>query len=463
MNLSSYVADAEQRLRVQEGFRRADQALPESLRPYCPAFFVRPDRRGDLFVALFPGDYLGSEGRRFVVDMLADAAAATAAGTERPALVVAVFIFTRRAAALLPAALALGRWDGAAGHGVLPWVVDLESGQVTAHPGPPTLDPQLLRGLDPAAPVPAEAPPPAPAVGVRPAFQPRVTQGLLALVVLIFLAVELSGGSTHVLNMIRWGAAHKPSIWTGEYWRLLTAVFLHWGFGHLLLNGWALFILGGLVERLYGHLRFLFVFVFAGLVGSLLSLMMGDAHTISAGASGGIFGLFGALVYFRLASPLGVHFSWQQLLAPIVINLFFGLLVPAIDNWGHFGGLVGGFAAGLIAGVPRERLAGGRLKGLAAVVVLALLLTGYFQVGAGRWWPAYRQGAAALQTSEPQQALAHMQRAVELGPGQPAAYYGLALSYRELGRRAEAEQALLQALSLDPFFRQAAGELAELQ
>jgi rhomboid protease GluP len=140
---------------------------------------------------------------------------------------------------------------------------------------------------------------------------------------------------------------------SGQYYRLLSCVFLHGDFMHLALNMVALFGLGRLCEATYGKARFLWLVVFSGLCGSVLSLKGGVG--LSVGASGAIFGLLGAGVVFgfryrkELPAPLKAIFG-RGLLPWVLLNIVIGLNVPKIDNLGHMGGLAGGAFLALIMG-----------------------------------------------------------------------------------------------------------------
>ena len=147
------------------------------------------------------------------------------------------------------------------------------------------------------------------------------------------------------------GAMYSPRISDGELWRLVSCLFLHGDGMHLLLNGLALYGLGRLCESVYGPVRFLWLFLVAGICGSTLSWLGGN--TASVGASGSIFGLMGACIVFgyryRLVLPPHIGEMFRKKLLPWVgLNLMIGVLIPFIDNLGHFGGLVGGAVMALV-------------------------------------------------------------------------------------------------------------------
>jgi len=200
--------------------------------------------------------------------------------------------------------------------------------------------------------------------------KPVFTRLLIIVQVAMFLILEWSGGSTDPSVLIHYGAKFNPLIEAGEWWRFLTPMFLHIGLLHLLTNTFALYYLGWTVERLYGSLRFLLIYTTAGFFGTLASFLF--TPSISAGASGAIFGLFGALLYFgTVYRHLFFRTMGMNVISLIVVNLLFGLLVPGIDNAGHIGGLVGGFLAAGAVHLPKRSDGGRQMKALAAAALLA--------------------------------------------------------------------------------------------
>lgn len=181
-----------------------------------------------------------------------------------------------------------------------------------------------------------------------------LTVALLALIGLVFAADALS--PDHLL--LRLGANHAASIDAGQYWRLLTSVFLHLGVLHLVVNGWALFQLGGIFELWLGSARLALVFFTAGIAGSLASLAftLAGSGGISAGASGAIFGILGALIAFLARRRDRLRPAAKSLLVQLLvwagINVYLGFTISVIDNAAHLGGCAAGFLLGLFL---RER------------------------------------------------------------------------------------------------------------
>jgi rhomboid protease GluP len=192
-----------------------------------------------------------------------------------------------------------------------------------------------------------------------PLARPVVTYILLAANASFFVAETLLGGSTALQTLLQLGAQVNLLVAAGQYWRLLTAMFLHIGLAHLGFNMYALYTLGRDLERFYGSLRFSAIYFISGLAGNVLYYVAGP-NIISAGASGAIFGLIGAEVAFLVSNrALFGSFRRQRLLNLaflIVINLAFGLSSSGINNLAHMGGLVSGLILGF-ALTPRHRVA----------------------------------------------------------------------------------------------------------
>ncbi|WP_338470249.1 rhomboid family intramembrane serine protease [Niallia sp. XMNu-256] len=206
--------------------------------------------------------------------------------------------------------------------------------------------------------------------------KPIFTYLFIGIQVLIFLLMEFAGGSTNTSVLIQFGAkVNWLILHDGEWWRLFTPIVIHIGLLHLLMNTMALYYLGIMVEKIYGNLRFLFIYLFAGFTGALASLLF--SSSISAGASGAIFGCFGALLYFGLIYPkLFKRTMGFNIIILIAVNLIFGFSIPGIDNAGHIGGLIGGFLASAIVHFPNTKKF---LYQISAVVLSGFLVTGAIQ------------------------------------------------------------------------------------
>jgi membrane associated rhomboid family serine protease len=182
-------------------------------------------------------------------------------------------------------------------------------------------------------------------------FRPRsVTSVILGINVAVFVLELALGGATGRV-LIRLGATVPLLIVAGQYWRLITSVFLHVGVIHLLLNSYGLFLFGNLVENVFGSARFAAIYLITGFCASAASFAFGGPQRVAAGASGAIFGLLGAWLAYnwrrRELSLAQANVRGAALL--IAINLVLGFSVPGIDNTAHVGGLVAGILAGLAA------------------------------------------------------------------------------------------------------------------
>ena len=187
---------------------------------------------------------------------------------------------------------------------------------------------------------------------------PIVTFALLGAILAVFVAMTAAGGSENPEVLLRFGAMFGPFIANGEYWRLFTAMFLHFGFAHLATNGLGLFIFGRLVEKVFGPARFLTIYILAGLFGSVASYAF-NSIAVGAGASGAIFGVLGALAtYFLVQREMSGKLAQGNLTGILflaAINLLYGFATPGIDNWAHIAGFVSGFGLGIVL-APRYRL-----------------------------------------------------------------------------------------------------------
>lgn len=224
-----------------------------------------------------------------------------------------------------------------------------------------------------------------------------VTKTIIASNLLVFLAMLASGaGFWHSASDIQllWGANFGPATQDGQWWRLATAMFLHFGAMHLLLNMWSLWDAGQFVERMYGRLRFASIYLVSGLGGNLLSLVMHGNSAISGGASGAVFGVYGALLVYLFIERSTINikeFRWLfwGAFAFSVISIAMGFIVTGIDNAAH----VGGFVAGCLTSISLINLPVGRqtyyvshrLFSVSALVIVALILIIYIPAPKYRW------------------------------------------------------------------------------
>lgn len=176
---------------------------------------------------------------------------------------------------------------------------------------------------------------------------PHLTLGLIALNIVSFIFVSVSGGPT-AQNLVRLGAIHPQYILEGgEFYRLFSAIFLHGSIMHLFMNMYILYLLGKKLENLIGAFKYGILYLVSGLFGSLFSLFL--SNTISVGASGAIFGVASGLlfIFYKNRTEVGGMGS-GDLISFIAINTVIGFTIPLIDFWGHTGGLIGGFLCAFI-------------------------------------------------------------------------------------------------------------------
>jgi rhomboid protease GluP len=177
--------------------------------------------------------------------------------------------------------------------------------------------------------------------------KPRWTYVFLAINAIVYVAVTLTGGNQS--SIVSFGANDAALVAQGEFWRLLTANFVHISIVHFLFNMYALYAIGTQVEALFGRSRFITIYLISGVSGAIFSYIL--THGLSIGASTSLFGLFGALVvYFYKNRDLFGQLAQQQLIGlgvTLLINVMLGLTPGSnIDNFGHLGGFVGGLVLG---------------------------------------------------------------------------------------------------------------------
>ena len=205
---------------------------------------------------------------------------------------------------------------------------------------------------------PAPTPPPAQEVSVPlPIVKPYVTYGLLVILAVVYLAQLYTNQMSNyrAQPILEWGVIDFTSVLNGQYYRLLTAMFLHFDNAHILFNGLALYYTGIVVERFFGHIRFALIYLLSGLLGSVAVFILSH-DGVTAGASGAIFGIFGAQVifFYRNRQVLGASAMRALRSSGIIIALNLGLTLYSqfapnalpISLWGHVGGLAGGLLLG---------------------------------------------------------------------------------------------------------------------
>ncbi|EKN66272.1 serine protease of Rhomboid family, contains TPR repeats [Neobacillus bataviensis LMG 21833] len=317
--------------------------------------------------------------------------------------------------------------------------------------------------------------------------KPFFTYVFIAIQAIVFFWLEFHGGSTNTSTLIKYGAKVNQLILGGEWWRFITPIFLHIGFVHLAMNTLALYFLGTTVEKIFGSVRFLLIYLFAGVMGVIASFIF--SSTLSAGASGAIYGCFGALLYFGVIYPkLFSRTMGMNLIIVLGINLVFSFSASGIDVAGHLGGLAGGFLAAGIVHFPKKKKLGWQLlfSFASAAIVWGAITYGYSPSAKSNDENAhllmaqeyikqdnYDQAYKVLKESEEKvdklsektyfllsfveikkemlaDAKGHLQKAIQLDPEFDEAYYNLALINLEQNDIKQAKVNADKAAKLEP-------------
>jgi membrane associated rhomboid family serine protease len=250
-----------------------------------------------------------------------------------------------------------------------------------------------------------------------------VTYVIFAFNILLFLVMEFAGGTTSEYTLLAFGAKHNPSIDQGEIWRFVTPIFIHIGLLHIFFNSYALWIIGPLVEKLYGGPRFLILYLTSG-VGGVAASYWYHPETLSAGASGANFGLLGVLLvfvikYHRSIPPEFRRTLGRGVLITIAINLLIGFSVRFIDNSAHIGGLITGAALAAIIPYARPMIEPSPIYRMIQAGLIVVVAASFVQVaanyqGPGFSLPSYVGGWARQSSGEEYlQAVRGAERAIE--------------------------------------------------
>ena len=287
-----------------------------------------------------------------------------------------------------------------------------------------------------------------------------LTHVLFGANIAVFLAMaygEVVYGSGSVMNFpakaLLFGANYGPYTLTGQWWRLVTYMFLHGGALHIAFNMWCLWDLGALCESLYGRFTFGAIYLITGVAGGLASVAW-NPGVLSVGASGAIFGLAGALIAsFYLGEFSLPSFAIRGTLMSLVVfagfNLFFGGVVGGVDNAAHIGGLVSGLILGaLIAKVAPQADA---VRRASVIAVVALLVTAA-GVGVRQWRSPQMRTALSFQALGGSQGdpVARLKMIVQQDPNLAPAHFALAQAYFEQQKFPEAEAEFKRVVELQP-------------
>jgi rhomboid protease GluP len=297
------------------------------------------------------------------------------------------------------------------------------------------------------------------------------TYVLLGINIAIFLAMVLSGISwidPDTQQVLRWGADYGPSTFRGQYWRLLSSMFLHFGIIHLLGNMWCLWSLGKLAEKILGSFNLIGIYLLTGIGASLLSLSWNPMR-VSAGASGAIFGIAGVLIsvlyYGKLnLDPQRVRSLLGYVVRFALINILFGLQ-GHIDNMAHVGGLVTGLLSGVFlartfSSAPEERTLRQRKILFTSAIVLLLL---FIPVARAKQYAVdFSRGLEAFDRKDYAAAIESLQRYTSARPDDDYAHAILGASFQTTGHVDEAVREYERGLAINPDYHYIQVNLATL-
>ncbi|HBA37759.1 MAG TPA: hypothetical protein DCY94_03465 [Firmicutes bacterium] len=201
-----------------------------------------------------------------------------------------------------------------------------------------------------------------------------VTYTLMAINILLFIVAAV-GNLTESFDLYTALSLNKGRVLGGEIYRFITSMFMHENLFHLLMNMYALQIIGTQVESYIGKTKFITIYMFSGIIGGLLSCVVNGLNVWSLGASGAIFGLMGALLYFGYHYRLYLDSALKTQIVPLIaMNLMIGFIFPNIDNAAHIGGLVGGLFSSMALGIKNRTTKTDAINGTVCSIILFIFL-----------------------------------------------------------------------------------------
>lgn len=281
-------------------------------------------------------------------------------------------------------------------------------------------------------------------------YMTPAVSALIAANIVVFACMAVTSGSAAISGpsnqvLLNFGANYGIRTMFGEYWRIFTNIFVHLGLLHCFMNMWIFAVMGPITERLYGSLKFTVVYLFAGLIASLTSIYI-SPQSISAGASGAIFGIFGLWFGFLIANKkiLQENFVKSNMKSTVVfliMVLVSGFMRSGTDNAAHIGGVIAGFISGfllspLIPDQPRWKP-----KDSLGVLLMLILLSSAFYLSYTRTHqftavqsvvlsPAdLKEPTTLLKNNKPQEALKLLDTLLLKQPNHPQAHYLRAHAY----------------------------------
>jgi len=287
-----------------------------------------------------------------------------------------------------------------------------------------------------------------------------ITPIIIALNLVVFVAMLATGVSViapQTDQLVKWGADYGPQTLGSEWWRLMSSAFVHIGVVHLLLNMWCLWSLGRLAERMFGNWTFLAIYLLSGLGGSLASVLW-NPSIVSAGASGAVFGVAGALVAFwyfgKIALPRSIiKRDFVSILTFVGYNLAFGFAKDGVDNAGHLGGLMVGLALGALLHRPLPATTAPPRLRIGLIYAGAALILGLVAAFARKTHESlisHNRGITYLENKSNDRAIEEFNRAIASDPAFALARHDLGVAYMRKENYEQAIDAFKKCLELNP-------------
>ena len=207
--------------------------------------------------------------------------------------------------------------------------------------------------------------------------KPYITYALIIINVLMYLA-KLFLGEELIIGMF---GLHPELVKAGEYYRLITCMFMHANLAHLIFNMYALYVIGTQVENFFNKFKYSLIYLISGITGALFSMIF--TRTWSVGASGAIFGLMGAILYFGYHHRLYLGTVLKSQIIPvIVVNLLIGFMSSGIDSAAHIGGLIGGILSSMMMGIKDKKDKVEQINGviLTSILLIFLIYIAFFAI-----------------------------------------------------------------------------------
>lgn len=247
----------------------------------------------------------------------------------------------------------------------------------------------------------------------------HIFKGIMALNILIFILMYITGKGINTVTLIDFGAKFNYGIVEGDWWRFITPMFIHLDMMHLLFNMSALLVLSRTLEGIFGTGKLLIIYFISGIAGVVLSFAFNDS--ISAGASGAIFGMLGAhLTLYLRNREVYKHVFGMDFLVLIGINLAYGLINAQIDDFGHLGGLIAGVLIAYAVGIQNEKQS---LKTVSVFLLTLALMAGSTFYGFERYGDSanyyYFKVITMAQEGQGEEAVAVLREAYARYPDNP--------------------------------------------